>query len=110
MLSVRGFPFTQSLFTGRTCPSRSLHRRRNAFAQGHLRSSWPCLGICNSHPPPALSLADGLFLQTSLLPENDRTSVTLKEYLAGIDVSMGGRVAEELSKQTLFRLLISLAI
>ena len=29
---------------------------------------------------------------------NDRTSVTLKEYLAGIDVSMGGRVAEELSK------------
>ncbi|KAH6918588.1 ATP-dependent peptidase [Coprinopsis sp. MPI-PUGE-AT-0042] len=33
---------------------------------------------------------------TSLLPENDRTSVTLKEYLAGIDVSMGGRVAEEL--------------
>jgi len=35
--------------------------------------------------------------QTSLLPENDRTSVSLKEYLAGIDVSMGGRVAEELS-------------
>ncbi|KAG2020285.1 ATP-dependent peptidase [Coprinopsis cinerea AmutBmut pab1-1] len=33
---------------------------------------------------------------TSLLPENDRTSVSLKEYLAGIDVSMGGRVAEEL--------------
>ncbi|RXW15065.1 hypothetical protein EST38_g10789 [Candolleomyces aberdarensis] len=33
---------------------------------------------------------------TALLPENDRTSVTLKEYLAGIDVSMGGRVAEEL--------------
>ena len=36
--------------------------------------------------------------QTSLLPENDRTSISLKEYLAGIDVSMGGRVAEELSK------------
>ncbi|KAF8201840.1 ATP-dependent peptidase [Pholiota molesta] len=33
---------------------------------------------------------------TSQLPENDRTSVTLKEYLAEIDVSMGGRVAEEL--------------
>ncbi|TFK76445.1 ATP-dependent peptidase [Pluteus cervinus] len=33
---------------------------------------------------------------TSLLPENDRTSISLKEYLAGIDVSMGGRVAEEL--------------
>ncbi|KAF8894613.1 ATP-dependent peptidase [Infundibulicybe gibba] len=33
---------------------------------------------------------------TSLLPEGDRTSVSLKEYLAGIDVSMGGRVAEEI--------------
>ncbi|KAF8654142.1 hypothetical protein AX16_003672 [Volvariella volvacea WC 439] len=33
---------------------------------------------------------------TSQLPENDRFSVSLKEYLAGIDVSMGGRVAEEL--------------
>lgn len=33
---------------------------------------------------------------TSFLPENDRTSISLKEYLAGIDVSMGGRVAEEL--------------
>ncbi|KAJ7063299.1 ATP-dependent peptidase [Mycena amicta] len=36
---------------------------------------------------------------TALLPENDRTSVSLKEYLASIDVSMGGRVAEELSKR-----------
>ncbi|ESK96960.1 intermembrane space aaa protease iap-1 [Moniliophthora roreri MCA 2997] len=33
---------------------------------------------------------------TSFLPENDRFSVSLKEYLASIDVSMGGRVAEEL--------------
>ncbi|KAJ7097931.1 ATP-dependent peptidase [Mycena belliarum] len=33
---------------------------------------------------------------TSLLPENDRNSISLKEYLASIDVSMGGRVAEEL--------------
>jgi ATP-dependent metalloprotease len=36
--------------------------------------------------------------QTSQLPENDRVSVTLKEYLADIDVCMGGRVAEGLSK------------
>jgi ATP-dependent metalloprotease len=36
-------------------------------------------------------------LQTSQLPENDRYSVSLKEYLAEIDVCMGGRVAEELS-------------
>ncbi|KAH9951246.1 ATP-dependent metallopeptidase Hfl [Amylocystis lapponica] len=33
---------------------------------------------------------------TSLLPEDDQYSVSLKEYLARIDVSMGGRVAEEL--------------
>jgi ATP-dependent metalloprotease len=33
---------------------------------------------------------------TSLLPENDRFSVSLKEYLAEIDVCMGGRVAEEI--------------
>ncbi|KAF7294936.1 ATP-dependent peptidase [Mycena indigotica] len=33
---------------------------------------------------------------TSFLPEGDQTSVSLKEYLARIDVSMGGRVAEEL--------------
>ncbi|KAJ7285838.1 ATP-dependent peptidase [Mycena rebaudengoi] len=33
---------------------------------------------------------------TSFLPLNDQTSVTLKEFLARIDVSMGGRVAEEL--------------
>jgi ATP-dependent Zn protease len=32
------------------------------------------------------------------LPLNDQTSVTLKEFLARIDVSMGGRVAEELSE------------
>ncbi|KAF8902144.1 peptidase family M41-domain-containing protein [Gymnopilus junonius] len=33
---------------------------------------------------------------TSQLPEDDRNSVSLKEYLAEIDVCMGGRVAEEL--------------
>ncbi|KAF9451026.1 ATP-dependent metallopeptidase Hfl [Macrolepiota fuliginosa MF-IS2] len=33
---------------------------------------------------------------TSQLPENDRTSISYKEYLAHIDVAMGGRVAEEL--------------
>ncbi|EKM82685.1 hypothetical protein AGABI1DRAFT_104584 [Agaricus bisporus var. burnettii JB137-S8] len=33
---------------------------------------------------------------TSQLPENDRESISFKEYLASIDVRMGGRVAEEL--------------
>lgn len=40
--------------------------------------------------------------QTSQLPLDDRTSVNYKEYLAEIDVCMGGRVAEELSKSRLF--------
>ena len=34
--------------------------------------------------------------QTSQLPKDDRYSVSLKEYLAEIDVCMGGRVAEGL--------------
>lgn len=45
-------------------------------------------------------LADGLMdlnLQTSQLPQDDRVSISFKEYLAEIDVCMGGRVAEELS-------------
>ncbi|KAG6890698.1 hypothetical protein C0995_005071 [Termitomyces sp. Mi166 len=33
---------------------------------------------------------------TSLLPKDDRLSISLKEYRADIDVSMGGRVAEQL--------------
>jgi len=33
---------------------------------------------------------------TTQLPEDDRYSVSYKQYLANIDVSMGGRVAEEL--------------
>jgi len=41
-----------------------------------------------------------LYFQTSQLPLDDRTSISYKEYLAEIDVCMGGRVAEELS--TLF--------
>jgi ATP-dependent Zn protease len=31
------------------------------------------------------------------LPEDDQVSVTKKEYQAIIDVSMGGRIAEEIS-------------
>ena len=37
-------------------------------------------------------------LQTLQLPENDMVSITFKQYRAKIDVSMGGRVAEELSE------------
>jgi len=35
---------------------------------------------------------------TQQLPEDDRHSVSYTEYLAEIDVCMGGRVAEELSR------------
>jgi ATP-dependent Zn protease len=34
--------------------------------------------------------------QTSQLPKDDRLMVTQKEFLADIDVALGGRVAEEL--------------
>lgn len=47
---------------------------------------------------PTMSPVTNMFMQTSQLPEDDRYSVSMKEYLAEIDVCMGGRVAEELSK------------
>jgi len=37
---------------------------------------------------------------TQQLPEDDRHSVSYTEYLAEIDVCMGGRVAEELSRSS----------
>ena len=40
--------------------------------------------------------------QTTQLPLDDRLSASYKEYLAEIDVCMGGRVAEELSKFLFF--------
>lgn len=38
--------------------------------------------------------------QTQRLPKDDRHSVSWKEYMADIDVSLGGRVAEELGELT----------
>lgn len=58
------------------------------------------LGVVGFNNLVILRLGHGLTTathQTSQLPENDRLSVSLKEYLAEIDVCMGGRVAEELS-------------
>ena len=64
-----------------------------------MRSSGTCAGLRGLLVSYTRGwLCDVCFFQTSLLPEDDRTSVSYKQYLAGIDVSMGGRVAEELSQ------------
>ena len=52
------------------------------------------------------SLTDGSGAQTSQLPKDDRISVSFKEYLAEIDVCMGGRVAEELSEWGLSEIMV----
>ena len=67
------------------------------------------LGIVSGHPGFLPSIYSGLTLrspatvsfQTSRLPEDDRVSISMKEFLADIDVAMGGRVAEELSEPLL---------
>ena len=66
------------------------------------------LGYVSLYRPSLLSLISCpcFFKKTSLLPEDDRHSVSFKQYLAGIDVSMGGRVAEELSKSSITHSLV----
>lgn len=86
-------------FPGRTRARRAVYGRRDAAAQGYLRAPRP-------RPWHRTYTAEALLrgcaeqplcsLQTSQLPKDDRYSVSLKEYLAEIDVCMGGRVAEEL--------------
>jgi len=66
-------------------------------------SPWACFGLCEHDSvftEKSLILSNKKILKTSQLPEDDRHSVSLKEYLAEIDVAMGGRVAEELSTLT----------
>ena len=47
--------------------------------------------------PPSKNADEGFQIkQTSQLPKDDRLMVTQKEFLADIDVALGGRVAEEL--------------
>lgn len=70
-----------------------LFTRLPAFLAATL---WGLYVIPLSPPSDRISYFDGR-LQTSQLPKDDRYSVSLKEYLAEIDVCMGGRVAEELS-------------
>jgi hypothetical protein len=89
-------------FEGRTCTGRVVHRWSNAAAQSDMCSSRSCLGLCMQLLVIRLCLYINVSqsLQTSQLPENDRTSISLKEYLADIDVCMGGRVAEQLGAFT----------
>jgi ATP-dependent metalloprotease len=56
------------------------------------------LGVVSNCGIIVSTMLTGIHIQTSQLPETDRLSVTLKEYLATIDVCMGGRVAEWLSE------------
>ena len=79
-----------ALFTDGAMP---LHKV-TCIPRGHalgLVSLGDCLA--SSVPDPSFFL-----IKTTQLAEDDRYSVSFKQYLAGIDVSMGGRVAEELSK------------
>lgn len=66
--------------------------RSHAFLEDML---WDMYVDLNVYPEGNTNIS---VCQTSQLPENDRHSVSYKEYLAEIDVSMGGRVAEELSE------------
>ena len=80
-----------ALFTDGAMP---LHKV-TCIPRGHA------LGLVSLTVWPALSLIRLiiiLFFKTSQLAEDDRYSISFKQYLADIDVSMGGRVAEELSK------------
>jgi ATP-dependent metalloprotease len=93
-------------FTGRSRPCGSVHGGCYAVAQSDVCSTWSRFGCSTSSPCTFLaallqSLCDlkcSFGHQTSLLPADDRLSVTLKEYLAVIDVMLGGRVAENLSE------------
>ena len=93
--------FLPNFYAGWACPCCPIYRWSNAFTQGHMHSPWSCSRISESHCLTS-SVPDSLirffFFKTTQLAENDRYSVSFKQYLAGIDVCMGGRVAEELSK------------
>ena len=88
--SIQGGHALVALYTDGAMP---LHKV-TCIPRGHA------LGIVSLTVCLALSVVRLLFsfFKTSQLPEDDRYSISYKQYLAVIDVSMGGRVAEELSK------------
>ncbi|KAH7914655.1 peptidase family M41-domain-containing protein [Hygrophoropsis aurantiaca] len=62
---------------------------------GHALAALYTVGAMPLHKVTCVPRGHALGV-TSQLPENDRVSVSQKEYLATIDVCMGGRVAEEI--------------
>lgn len=94
-----------ALDVGWTRACGALYRRFHAAAQSDLHATGPRFGDCTSSSCVGLGCPDLtgrspaiVAFQTSRLPEDDRYSVSMREYLADIDVCMGGRVAEDMSK------------
>lgn len=59
------------------------------------------LGVVSISTPLSLAVAEA-HDQTYQAPVDDRSSVTFTEFIASMDVAMGGRAAEELSKLLLY--------
>lgn len=64
---------------------------------GHVRNPKLRFGSdTNCHHFKCFFILFNVSCQVSMLPENDRWSETRSQLLAQMDVSMGGRVAEEI--------------
>lgn len=72
--------------------ARSLHKV-TCMPRGH---SLGLVSTIRSMPPDQYAEISGRKTQT--LPENDEHSVSFKQFSAMLDVSMGGRIAEEMSE------------
>jgi hypothetical protein len=75
--------FWPNFYAGWARPCRPPYRWSNAFTQGHMHSPWSCSGIRESLSVClALSLIRFFFsfFKTSQLPENDRHSISFKQY------------------------------
>jgi len=71
-------------------------KRLTAYHEGgHALVALYTDGAMPLHKVTCMPRGDSLG-HTSQLPEDDRYSVSFKEYIAEMDVSMGGRIAEEL--------------
>lgn len=76
-----------ALYTEGAMPLHKVTCVTRGHALGLVRGVEICNGYSSAHQTR----------QTQFLPEDDKVSMSKKEYQASIDVSMGGRVAEEIS-------------